>query len=144
MADVGKAQDIQHEECAPPTIQQMAELKGSYEVDTVHNDEALKVLANYNGEESWNQVEETKLRRKIDRRLLPILCITYALQYYDKGTMCPSRLSCLFWCCPMLHFSRLIDLRDDIARSKFLNLVCQILAQSDLGRRSLVSSKTWT
>lgn len=92
MADAGKAQEIQHEEFAPPVIPQMADIKSSYEVDSVHNDEALKVLANYNGQQTWDVAEETRLTRKIDRRLLPILCITYALQYYDKGTICPTRL----------------------------------------------------
>lgn len=28
--------------------------------------------------------EYSKIRRKIDRRLLPILCITYTLQFLDK------------------------------------------------------------
>lgn len=54
-------------------------------VDTVHNDEALKVLVNYHGEKTWTPEEEKKIRRKIDRRLMPILCISYGLQYYDKG-----------------------------------------------------------
>lgn len=54
-------------------------------VDTVHEDEAMKVFANYDGDETWNTAEEKQLRKKIDRRLLPILCLTYALQYYDKG-----------------------------------------------------------
>ena len=101
MTDVAKAQEIQHEEFAPPVTPQMAdqaETKSSYEVDTVHQDEALKVLANYNGQQTWDEKEETRLTRKIDRRLLPILCITYALQYYDKGTMSPSHLQCLLWC----------------------------------------------
>jgi len=55
------------------------------EVDTVHTDEAMKVLANYTGEETWAEEEEKKLRRKIDWKLLPIPCMTYTLQYYDKA-----------------------------------------------------------
>ena len=55
-------------------------------VDTVHHDEALKVLANYQGDETWSDQEEKTLRRKIDWKLMPILCITYGLQYYDKGS----------------------------------------------------------
>lgn len=54
-------------------------------VDTVHDDEAMKVFASYDGDQTWNAAEEKQLRKKIDRRLLPILCLTYALQYYDKG-----------------------------------------------------------
>jgi hypothetical protein len=63
----------------------LEELKKSITVDTLHNDEALKVLANYQGEETWTAEEEKKLTKKIDRRLLSILCITYGLQYYDKA-----------------------------------------------------------
>lgn len=54
-------------------------------VDTIHNDEALVVLAGYTGDLHWEPMEEKKLRRKIDKRLLSILCITFALQYYDKA-----------------------------------------------------------
>lgn len=66
---------------------QLEELKKSITVDTLHNDEALKVLANYQGDETWSAAEEKKLTRKIDRRLLSILCITYGLQYYDKAML---------------------------------------------------------
>lgn len=66
---------------------QLEELKKSITVDTLHNDEALKVLANYQGDEVWTAAEEKKLTRKIDRRLLSILCITYGLQYYDKAML---------------------------------------------------------
>jgi len=65
----------------------LEELKKTITVDTLHNDEALKVLANYQGEETWTVEEEKKLTRKIDRRLLSILCITYGLQYYDKAML---------------------------------------------------------
>jgi hypothetical protein len=66
---------------------QLEDLKKTITVDTLHNDEALKVLANYQGEETWTAEEEKKLTRKIDRRLLSILCITYGLQYYDKAML---------------------------------------------------------
>jgi len=56
-------------------------------VDTIHNDEAVRVLAKHGGNETWDAAEEKKLRRKIDRRLMPILCITYGLQYYDKAML---------------------------------------------------------
>ena len=63
------------------------ELEKTVTVDTLHNDEALKVLANYAGDEEWTPEEERKLVRKIDRRLLSILCLTYGLQYYDKAML---------------------------------------------------------
>lgn len=73
---------------------QLEELKKSITVDTLHNDEALKVLANYHGDETWTAEEEKKLTRKIDRRLLSILCITYGLQYYDKAMLSQA----VSWC----------------------------------------------
>lgn len=56
-------------------------------VDTVHNDEAVKVIAGYHGDLDWTPEEEVRLRRKIDWKLMPILCATYGLQYYDKAML---------------------------------------------------------
>jgi hypothetical protein len=76
--------DTQHNETAstPPD-----EPTGTKTVDTLHQDEALKVLARYAGEEAWTAGEEKKLVRKIDRKLITLLCITYGLQYYDKAML---------------------------------------------------------
>lgn len=49
-------------------------------IDTVRNDEALKVLAENVSAEAWDAAEEKRLVRKIDRKLLSLLCITYGLQ----------------------------------------------------------------
>lgn len=57
--------------------------KGS--LATGADDEAAKVLLHYNGPPTWSDEEEKTLRRKIDWRLMPILCMTYGLQYYDKA-----------------------------------------------------------
>jgi hypothetical protein len=65
--------------------QQIEELKHSITIDTLHGDEANKVLLNYTGDPTWTDQEEKKLRRKIDIKLLTILCLTYGLQYYDKA-----------------------------------------------------------
>jgi len=59
----------------------------SKNVDTVHKDEAMKVLVAYDGDQSWTDDEEKKLRRKIDWKLMPILCFTYSLQYYDNAML---------------------------------------------------------
>ncbi|KAF2499053.1 MFS transporter [Lophium mytilinum] len=52
------------------------ELKKSITIDTIRNDEALKVLAHYAGSETWELKEEKRLVKKINRRLVSILCIT--------------------------------------------------------------------
>ncbi len=57
------------------------------QVDTLHNDEAVVVLHGYHGDQTWTPEEEKKLRRKIDWKIMPILCITYSLQYYDKAML---------------------------------------------------------
>lgn len=61
--------------------------EASKSVDVVHHDEALRVLENYTGDETWTPEEEKKLRRKIDWKLMPVLCATYGLQYYDKAML---------------------------------------------------------
>lgn len=84
-------------------------LKALETVDTVHGDEAAKVFANYTGEQEWTEAEEKKLQRKIDWRLLPVLCITYGLQYYDKA-MLSQAVS------PALPGSRIWDQQTDRGR----------------------------
>ena len=76
-----------------PQHEQLEDLKKTVTIDTLHNDEAVKVLASYAGDLEWSALEEKKLVRKIDRRLLSILCITYGLQYYDKA-MLSQAVSC--------------------------------------------------
>ncbi|KAE8418412.1 major facilitator superfamily domain-containing protein [Aspergillus pseudocaelatus] len=62
------------------------------EIDTTHTDEAMKVLAGYAGDESWEPSDEKRLVRKVDWRLLPLLCMTYGLQYYDKAMLSQAAL----------------------------------------------------
>lgn len=62
-------------------------IKKSQTVDTLRDDEALQVLANHDGDQHWDEAEENRLRRKIDWRLMPVLCMTYCLQYYDKAML---------------------------------------------------------
>jgi hypothetical protein len=83
MSDTEK-QAIEQHETAPTTLE---ELKHTTTVDTVHQDEAIKVLARYAGDATWTPKEEKKLVRKIDRKLITLLCITYGLQYYDKAML---------------------------------------------------------
>lgn len=82
-----------HPELEKAALDQIEELHKVTTVETLHNDEAVKVLAKYEGDFTWTPEEEKKLRRKIDRRLLSILVVTYGLQYYDKAM-----LSQAVWC----------------------------------------------
>ncbi|KAG6228299.1 hypothetical protein E4U34_004590 [Claviceps purpurea] len=61
-------------------------------IDSVHDDEAAKVLNTYTGDREWTDEEEKKLRRRVDRRLLPVMCVTYALQFYDKNILSQAAL----------------------------------------------------
>lgn len=79
MADIEK-----HEETLAEDAQK--DLK-KQALDTTHTDEAMKVLASYEGDTTWTQKEEKKLVRRIDRKLLSLLCCTYGLQYYDKAML---------------------------------------------------------
>lgn len=63
------------------------ELEKITTVDTLHNDEATRVLASYDGEKAWTNEEERKVLKKIDRKLLWLLILTYGLQYYDKAML---------------------------------------------------------
>jgi hypothetical protein len=83
MSEPEKQISISHDEALSSNLP----LELNKSIDTVHNDEALKVIVEYNGEREWTPAEENKLRRKIDWRLMPVLCLTYGLQYYDKAML---------------------------------------------------------
>ncbi|KAJ4322633.1 hypothetical protein N0V94_002286 [Neodidymelliopsis sp. IMI 364377] len=101
MSDIEKHQDIRQETAAPVGA---SDDGGAIKpIDTVHQDEAMRVLASYQGPEEWTEQEEKSLRRKIDLRLMPVLCLTYGLQYYDKA---------------MLSQAALFGLRDDLGLRK--------------------------
>jgi hypothetical protein len=91
VADVEKAPSITHAEDGPNSSTansvEMSDLKHTKTVDTVHQDEAMKVLQNYTGDEAWSPSEEKQVQRIIDWRLMPCLCATYCLQYYDKAML---------------------------------------------------------
>ena len=63
---------------------EMTSLQKTAGVDTVHNDEAVQVIANYDGNQDWDLGEEKRLVRKIDMRLIPILLVTFGIQSWDK------------------------------------------------------------
>lgn len=76
-------EEIHHVDSIEETV---AEAKKA-PIDTLHKDEAMKVLATYDGDLHWTEAEEKVLVRKIDYRLMPILILTYGLQYYDKAML---------------------------------------------------------
>ena len=53
----------------------LSEAKEVQTLDALHN-EALRILANQQENETWSTMEEKKLLRKIDFRLMPILWLT--------------------------------------------------------------------
>jgi hypothetical protein len=53
----------------------------------IQRDKGAEVLDTYDGDREWTKEEENRLRRKIDFKLMPILCFTYGLQYYDKAML---------------------------------------------------------
>ncbi|KAK3654428.1 hypothetical protein LTR56_004058 [Elasticomyces elasticus] len=75
-----------------PASDQLEDLQKTTTLDTLHGDEAIRVIAGYSGDQEWSALEEKKLVRKIDRKLLSILCITYGLQYYDKAMLSQAAL----------------------------------------------------
>lgn len=81
------AHNKQEAEADRRTLQTLDDLKKTTTIDTLHNDEAVKVLAAYAGDEHWSVDEEKRVVKKIDRRLLPLLVLTYGLQYYDKAML---------------------------------------------------------
>jgi hypothetical protein len=76
----GEKQSFENQGATPQTVE---DLKHVRTIDTLHQDEALTVLARYAGEETWTEEEEKKLVRRIDRKLISLLIVTYGLQYSD-------------------------------------------------------------
>ncbi|KAJ5371301.1 uncharacterized protein N7496_007393 [Penicillium cataractarum] len=85
MSSLDKPREDHVSEKAKSSSSNLPEIEKAATLDTIHNDEAIKVLANYTGDETWTEEEEKKLIRRIDWKLMPILCVTYGLQYYDKA-----------------------------------------------------------
>lgn len=75
------------------------------ETDTLHlrldlllnpDDEAAKILMDYTAANPhltrWTAAEEDALVRQIDWKIMPVLCVTYALQWYDKAMLSQAAL----------------------------------------------------
>ncbi|KDN64778.1 putative allantoate permease [Colletotrichum sublineola] len=71
---------------------EVTSMKPAAVIDIIHKDEALRVLEEFTGNNEWTDEEENALRRKIDWRLMPVLCMTYGLQYYDKAMLSQAAL----------------------------------------------------
>lgn len=74
-ADIERAKD----NIQPASITTLKELQGQKTIDTIHTDEALRVLANYAGDRTWTEIEEKRVIKKVDRQLLPLLILTYGM-----------------------------------------------------------------
>jgi hypothetical protein len=79
--------EIERHERRDSIEETIAEAKKAASIDTVHKDEGMKVLATYDGDLHWTPQEEKTLVRRIDFKLMPILILTYGLQYYDKAML---------------------------------------------------------
>lgn len=55
--------------------------------ETVHHDEGAVIVSTYAGDKEWTAEEERKVTRRVDWKLMPVLCATYGLQYYDKAML---------------------------------------------------------
>ena len=76
MADGARKPDVaQFEHIVNVVNQSEGDAQKAPVADTLHNDEATKIFATYDGDQSWTEDEEKRLVRKIDRRLLVILTI---------------------------------------------------------------------
>jgi hypothetical protein len=74
----GEKQSFENQGATQQTVE---DLKHVRTIDTLHQDEALTVLARYSGEETWTMEEEKNLVRRIDKKLISLLIVTYGLQY---------------------------------------------------------------
>ncbi|SPN98956.1 related to allantoate permease [Cephalotrichum gorgonifer] len=74
---VERAEDARRHSADEPPVKAVA-------VDLEHQDEAMRVLATYQGDLEWTEEEEKAIRRRLDWKLMPVLCLTYGLQHYDK------------------------------------------------------------
>jgi MFS transporter, ACS family, allantoate permease len=55
-------------------------------------DEALKAFIGHEGEQIvLNEETNRRLLRKIDRNIMPLMCIVYGLNYLDKTTLSYAR-----------------------------------------------------
>jgi hypothetical protein len=62
-------------------------------VDTTRSNDVRSILPHAE-DERWTPAEEKNLVRKIDMKLMPILMITYGLQYYDKVMISQAVIRC--------------------------------------------------
>ncbi|KAJ5128113.1 hypothetical protein N7448_008892 [Penicillium atrosanguineum] len=79
MTSQGKQED--RKSLPPPD--QMSIQEGDFDKSNIH-DIVLRLAAESEGEELDSRAEKTLLR-KIDWAVMPLMCATYALQYYDKA-----------------------------------------------------------
>ncbi|KFY70546.1 hypothetical protein V499_09087 [Pseudogymnoascus sp. VKM F-103] len=81
-----KDQAFEHESNAGDTV----DIKSADELErNINGPHSIyaEALARYPNDESIDQIDEKKLKRKLDRRILPLLGICYFFYYVDKTTL---------------------------------------------------------
>lgn len=71
-------------------VQPGTTIKSVGSIDSFHHDEAAKIIEEYtagDGVKEWTESEERRLLRKVDWKLMPILCFTLFMQFYDKSIL---------------------------------------------------------
>ncbi|CAM1501332.1 Fc.00g104940.m01.CDS01 [Cosmosporella sp. VM-42] len=86
----------------PPSQQhgsQHVEIQKNGEMELVYSGDPEKVMDNekvhldYSGAKAKTDAKEIALVRKLDRRVLPMLCVMYFLNYLDKSAIASARLN---------------------------------------------------
>ncbi|KAL5349342.1 hypothetical protein ACLOAV_005632 [Pseudogymnoascus australis] len=80
--------DFEHESNAGDTVDIKVANELGHNANEPHSIYA-EALARYPNDESIDQIDETKLKRKLDRRILPLLgiCYFFYVRYVDKTTL---------------------------------------------------------
>jgi hypothetical protein len=79
-----------HDYCieAPlPTSKEVEQVKPERATGSLHQSEATTTSVLHHEQQGWMPQEEQNLIRRLDRVLLPLLVVSYGLQYYDKAML---------------------------------------------------------
>jgi hypothetical protein len=66
---------------------EVEQVKPGQATGSLHQSEAPTTSILQHGQQGWMPQEERSLIRRLDRTLLPLLVVSYGLQYYDKAML---------------------------------------------------------